>query len=46
MNGRAGGSGVGLALSYQLAQQAGGQLELVRTDAHGTSFRLVLGSEA
>jgi signal transduction histidine kinase len=37
-----GGSGLGLALSSQLAQQAGGRLELVRSDAQGTSFRLVL----
>jgi signal transduction histidine kinase len=37
-----GGSGLGLALSYQLAQQAGGRLELERSDARGTSFRLVL----
>jgi signal transduction histidine kinase len=40
-----GGSGLGLALSQQLAQQAGGRLELVRTGAQGTSFRLVLGPE-
>lgn len=41
-----GGSGVGLALSHRLAQQAGGRLELVRSDARGTSFRLVLPGEA
>ena len=41
-----GGSGLGLALSYQLAQQAGGKLELVRSDARGTSFGLVLSPEA
>lgn len=41
-----GGSGVGLALSYQLAQQAGGRLELVRSDERGTTFRLVLPGEA
>ncbi len=41
-----GGSGLGLALSYQLAQQAGGKLELLRSDARGSSFRLVLGAEA
>lgn len=41
-----GGSGLGLALSHQLAQQAGGKLELVRSDARGTSFRLVLNPEA
>jgi signal transduction histidine kinase len=41
-----GGSGLGLALSHQLAQQAGGRLELVRSDARGTCFRLVLAGEA
>ena len=40
-----GGSGIGLALSYQLAQQAGGRIELVRSDVNGTCFRLVLGPE-
>lgn len=35
-----GGSGLGLALSHQLAQQAGGRLELVSSDAMGTCFRL------
>lgn len=43
---KVGGSGLGLALSYQLAQQAGGRLELVRSDTQGTCFRLVLGPEA
>lgn len=43
---KVGGSGLGLALSQQLAQQAGGRLELVRSDASGTSFRLVLAAEA
>ncbi len=41
-----GGSGLGLALSYQLAQQAGGRLELVRSNPEGTTFRLVLRTEA
>jgi signal transduction histidine kinase len=41
-----GGSGLGLALSQQLAQQARGRLELVRSDAQGTRFRLVLEPEA
>lgn len=41
-----GGSGLGLALSHQLAVQAGGRLELQRSDARGTSFRLVLDAEA
>ena len=39
-----GGSGLGLALSYQLAQQAGGRLELLRSDGTGTVFRLVMDS--
>lgn len=43
---KVGGSGLGLALSQQLAQQAGGRLELVRSDAQGTCFRLVLSAEA
>lgn len=37
-----GGSGLGLALSHQLAQQAGGRLELVRSNSTGTYFRLSL----
>lgn len=41
-----GGSGLGLALSHQLAVQAGGKLELMRSDDHGTCFRLVLSAEA
>jgi signal transduction histidine kinase len=41
-----GGSGLGLALSQQLAQQAGGRLELVRSDPRGTCFRLVLSMTA
>ncbi|MBM3855383.1 MAG: sensor histidine kinase, partial [Verrucomicrobia bacterium] len=45
-SGKPGGSGLGLALSHQLAQQAGGRLELVRSTAEGTSFRLVLRAEA
>lgn len=43
---KVGGSGLGLALSHQLAQQAGGLLELVRSDERGTCFRLVLAPEA
>ena len=34
------GGGVGLAISHQLARHLGGQLELVRSDAGGTVFRL------
>ncbi len=41
-----GGSGLGLALSQQIAQQAGGWIELVHSDAEGTCFRLVLGPAA
>lgn len=37
-----GGSGLGLALSRQLARQAGGEIELVRSSTTGTCFRLVL----
>jgi signal transduction histidine kinase len=43
---KVGGSGLGLALSHQIAQQAGGQLELVRSDTQGSCFRLVLRPEA
>jgi signal transduction histidine kinase len=35
-----GGGGVGLAISLRLARHAGGNLELVRSDAAGTEFRL------
>lgn len=41
-SGKPGGSGLGLALSQQIAQQAGGRIELVRSNAEGTCFRLVL----
>jgi signal transduction histidine kinase len=44
-SGKPGGSGLGLALSQQLALQAGGSLELERSDASGTCFRLVLARE-
>lgn len=43
---KVGGSGLGLALSHQIAQQAGGRLELLRSDGRGTAFRLVLAAEA
>jgi signal transduction histidine kinase len=43
---KVGGSGLGLALSQQLARHGGGRIELMRSDAHGTCFRLVLDSEA
>lgn len=39
-----GGSGIGLALSQQLARQAGGQIELLSTNAEGTCFRVALAS--
>ncbi|MBL9190367.1 MAG: hypothetical protein JNK23_23005 [Opitutaceae bacterium] len=41
-----GGSGLGLAISQRLAQQVAGRLELVRNGESGSSFRLVLDSEA
>ncbi len=41
-SGKADGSGLGLALSQLLAQQAGGRIELVRSDANGSVFRLVI----
>lgn len=37
-----GGSGIGLAISRQLAKHLGGQLELTRTSPQGCTFRLVL----
>jgi signal transduction histidine kinase len=43
---KVGGSGLGLALSHQLAQRAGGRLDVVRSDEFGTCFRLVLPAEA
>jgi signal transduction histidine kinase len=39
-SGKRGGGGVGLAISLRLAKHAGGNLELVRSDASGTEFRL------
>lgn len=40
-----GGTGLGLALSQQLARQAGGRIELVRSGGTGTCFRVVLDLE-
>lgn len=37
-----GGGGVGLAISLRLAKHAGGNLELVRSNAAGTEFRLTV----
>ena len=45
VSGKPGGTGIGLALSHRLAQQAGGRLELVRSGSTGTCFRLVLDRE-
>ncbi|MFM7749729.1 MAG: ATP-binding protein, partial [Opitutaceae bacterium] len=45
VSGQPGGTGIGLALSHRLAQQAGGRLELVRSGSGGTCFRLVLERE-
>lgn len=42
---KVGGSGLGLALSHQLAQRAGATLEVVRSDELGTCFRLALAPE-
>lgn len=39
---KAGGSGLGLALSQLLAQQAGGRIELASSGPAGTVFRLVI----
>jgi signal transduction histidine kinase len=39
---KAGGTGLGLALSQQLARQAGGRIELVRSSGEGTCFELIL----
>jgi signal transduction histidine kinase len=39
---KAGGSGLGLALSQQLARQAGGEIRLLRSEADGTCFQLIL----
>lgn len=35
-----GGGGIGLAISHQLARHVRGELTLVQSDAHGSSFRL------
>lgn len=43
---KSGGTGLGLALSQQLARQCGGRLELVKSDGHGTTFQLVVRREA
>jgi len=37
---KAGGTGLGLAITKQLASHLGGQIELVSTNATGTTFRL------
>jgi signal transduction histidine kinase len=43
---KAGGSGLGIALSHQLSLQAGGRLELERSDAQGCCFRLIFPADA
>lgn len=39
---RSGGSGLGLAIARDLMRAHGGEIELARTDARGTCFRLTL----
>jgi signal transduction histidine kinase len=39
---KAGGGGMGLAISQRLARHAGGELSLLRSDSRGTVFRLVV----
>jgi signal transduction histidine kinase len=39
---KAGGTGLGLALSGQLARHLGAELTLTRSDVHGTEFRLAV----
>ncbi len=41
-----GGNGIGLTLSHHLARQMGGELKLLRSDASGCVFALVLPSAA
>lgn len=41
-SGKVGGSGIGLALSQNLARQAGGEIELLRTGPAGTQFQLAI----
>ncbi|MGE0716610.1 MAG: sensor histidine kinase, partial [Alphaproteobacteria bacterium] len=40
--GRAGGTGLGLAIARELMRAHGGDATLLKTDAEGTSFRLVM----
>jgi signal transduction histidine kinase len=39
---RKGGTGLGLVIAAELVRGHGGKLELVRSDAEGTEFRLAL----
>lgn len=43
---RAGGTGLGLAIAREIMQAHGGAIELARTGATGTLFRLILPGEA
>ena len=42
---KAGGNGIGLAISKQLAAHLGAELTLLKTDASGTTFTLILPLE-
>jgi len=43
---RAGGTGLGLAIAAELARIHGGHIELVRSDASGTTFRICIPDDA
>lgn len=45
-SGRAGGTGLGLAIAAELARMHGGHIELVRSDASGTTFRICIPDDA
>lgn len=45
-SGRAEGTGLGLAIAAELARMHGGHIELVRSDASGTIFRICIPDDA